>query len=149
MTLGGVHHSRNSDDWSTPPEFYAELNKEFAFDFDPCPIAHTFDGLSIPWFGSIFCNPPYSGVKAWMKKAHEELDAGRAHTIVFLVFARTDTAWFHDYVLARGGEVRFVRGRLRFSGINKKGKWVNDAAPTPSIVVVFKKKLLNTPSFSG
>ena len=37
----------HSDNWETPKDFYNELNKEFNFDFDPCPLNSSFDGLSI------------------------------------------------------------------------------------------------------
>ena len=39
----------HKDDWATPTEFYKELDKEFSFNFDPCPFMHDsmiviFDG---------------------------------------------------------------------------------------------------------
>jgi hypothetical protein len=54
-----------SDNWETPKYFYEELDKEFHFDFDPCPlnegdIAPDKDGLLIEWGQSNFINPPYS-----------------------------------------------------------------------------------------
>jgi hypothetical protein len=39
----------NSDHWETPEYLYRELDKEFQFDFDPCPLNATFDGISIEW----------------------------------------------------------------------------------------------------
>jgi len=44
---------KNHDNWGTPKEFYDELDKEFHFDFDPCPLNHTFDGLTCEWGGRI------------------------------------------------------------------------------------------------
>lgn len=61
-----------------------------------------------------------------------ELDHSCAKSVVFLLPARTDTAWFHDLVLPHASEIRFIRGRLHFSGHK-------NAAPFPSMVVVFKK----------
>jgi hypothetical protein len=56
-------------------------------------------------------NPPYGrSIGKWMRKAHESALAGA--TIVCLVPARTDTAWWHDYAMR--GEVEFIRGRLKF-----------------------------------
>jgi site-specific DNA-methyltransferase (adenine-specific) len=43
--------------------------------------------------------------------------------------ARVDTAWWHD--VAACGEVRFLRGRVRFGG-------TRSGAPFPSAVVVFR-----------
>jgi site-specific DNA-methyltransferase (adenine-specific) len=65
-----------------------------------------------------------------MKKAYESSLAGA--TVVCLVPARTDTAWWHDYAMQ--GEIRFLRGRLKFVGRNGVG----DAAPFPSAVVIFQ-----------
>jgi len=50
----------HSDNWATPKEFYNQLNKEFNFDFDPCPLHSTFDGLKTEWGKVNFVNPPYS-----------------------------------------------------------------------------------------
>ena len=50
-----------------------------------------------------------------------------------LLPARTDTRWFHDYILGRA-EIRFVRGRLKFGG-------TKNSAPFPSMVVVFQPKM--------
>jgi site-specific DNA-methyltransferase (adenine-specific) len=58
-----------------------------------------------------------------------EGDLGK--TVVFLLPARTDTRWFHDFVLPRAAEIRFIRGRLKFGGSK-------NAAPFPSMVVVFR-----------
>ena len=50
----------NHDNWKTPKDFYGPLNAIFDFDFDPCPLNSTFDGLSIEWGQRNFVNPPYS-----------------------------------------------------------------------------------------
>ena len=84
------------------------------------------DGLKQEWTGVCWCNPPYGRkIGQWVKKAAES-DA----TVVMLIHARTDTAWFHDYIYGKA-EIRFVRGRLRFGGSK-----IN--APFPSMVVVFR-----------
>ena len=90
--------SHKSDDWSTPKDLYEALNEEFHFTFDPCPLRSEFDGLDIPWIGSIFVNPPYSNIKSFLSKGANELHEGNAKVIVYLVPARTDTKWFHEYV---------------------------------------------------
>lgn len=128
--------SKNHDNWATPKSFYEELDKEFNFTMDPCPLNSKVDGLKVPWNGSVFVNPPYSNVIDWFKKAHEEID--NCDVIVFLVFANTDTKWFHDYVYNKA-EIRFIRGRLKFGGVNKDGVVVNNSAMRPSMLVIFKK----------
>lgn len=128
--------SKKTDHWQTPPELYKKLNEEFRFSFDPCPLKPEVDGLTLPWFGNIFVNPPYSQVKKWLQKAHEELDNGNAKVIVFLTFANTDTAWFHDFVLDRA-EIRFIRGRLKF--LDRDGNKQNSAM-RPSMLTIFRGK---------
>ena len=118
----------HSDNWATPPAFYAELNKEFKFDFDPCPLNHDitlWDGLEIEWRQSNFANPPYSQAlkEAFVKKAIVE--AAKGKTCVLLLPVSTSTRLFHDVIQPNAKEIRFVRGRLPFIGINTKGQYVN------------------------
>lgn len=126
--------------WETPQDLYDELDREFHFGIDVCALPENAkcpnfftpkdDGLSQKWggHGTIWCNPPYGReIRDWVKKAWEESEAGAR--VVMLLPARTDAAWFHDYCL-RGGEVRFLRGRLKFGGAKHN-------APFPSMVVVF------------
>lgn len=111
--------SSKSDDWETPKHLYDQLNAEFHFDFDPCPLHSTFDGLECVWGRRVFVNPPYSKVALFLKKAWEEIEAGHSDVIVFLVFSKTDTKWFHRYIYHRS-EIRFIQGRLTFTNNNAK-----------------------------
>ena len=45
--------------WSTPAELYADLDGEFHFNDDPCPLHSQEDGLSRAWGSRTYCNPPY------------------------------------------------------------------------------------------
>jgi hypothetical protein len=128
--LNPVVFSSKSDHWYTPPEFYAALHEEFGFTFDPCPLMSDESGLLKAWSGRVFCNPPYSKIPEFIKRALWHLHTGAVELAVFLIPARTDTAWFHDFIYGKA-EVRFVRGRLKFGG---KG-----SAPFPSMVVVFRE----------
>ena len=116
--------------WKTPKAFYQALDAEFRFDFDPCPPKPDFDGLSIEWGAVNFVNPPYSQVARWVKKGYQESVKGK--TVVFLIPSRTDTRWWHEYVMA-AKEIRFIKGRLIFEGSKFN-------APFPSCVVIFKSK---------
>jgi hypothetical protein len=123
--------SSASDRWATPGEVFAELDREFAFDFDPCPLDGQGDGLAplfCDWKGKrVFCNPPYGrGMGEWLKRGRE------ADVAVFLIPARTDTRWFHNIVLPHASEIRFLKGRLKFGGSK-------NSAPFPSMVVVFRR----------
>lgn len=77
----------------------------------------------------MFCNPPYGReLPRWVRKCYEESRKGAL--VVMLIPARTDTAYFHDYIYHKAKEVRFIRGRLHFNGHR-------NAAPFPSMVVIF------------
>jgi len=135
--MANVHFESQTCEWSTPQALFDKLDREFGFTLDPCStdenakcIKHytrADDGLSQRWKGHIvFMNPPYGReIAKWIEKAWRE---SKAATIVCLVPARTDTAWWHDYCMK--GEIRFIRGRLKFSG----NKW---NAPFPSAIVIF------------
>jgi len=118
-----------SQHWATPKDLYTVLDKEFHFNDDPCPLHSVIDGLYRDWGSSTFLNPPYGHViTVWLKKAYNESLKGK--TIVCLLPSRTDTKWWHDYVM-EAQEIRFLRGRLKFGD-------AKNSAPFPSVVVVFR-----------
>ena len=128
----------NIDDWATPDYFYNELNKEFDFNFDPCPLFSTFDGLIIEWKERNFINPPYSQKlkEAFVKKAVEESKKGKL--CVCLIPVSTSTKLFHDVIKPNANEIRFIRGRIKFVGINTFGVRVSEKVGMhDSMVVVF------------
>ena len=132
--------SSATDLWETPQDFFDRLNAKFRFTLDPCSDGANAkcskyytpkeNGLIQDWSGErVFMNPPYGRVICdWIRKAYEE--GMKPNTLVVaLIPARTDTKYWHDYVM-RAKEIRFVRGRLKF------GDGAN-SAPFPSAVVVF------------
>ena len=136
-----VMFSSATDLWETPQEFFDELNNEFHFELDVCALPENakcavyytpeMDGLSQPWYGRCWCNPPYGRtVGSWVEKAAQAAETGA--TVVMLLPARTDTAWFHRYIYGKA-EMRFIRGRLKFGG-------AKNGAPFPSMIVVFYPK---------
>lgn len=135
--------SCKTDQWETPQDFFEQLDNEFHFTLDPCAdetnhkcekyFTKEQDGLAQDWSGEIvFCNPPYGRkVGKWVQKCFQEVYSGGCKCAVLLLFANTDTKWFHDWIYHKA-EVRFIKGRLKFGG----GR-VN--SPKPSMVVIFKK----------
>lgn len=126
-------------DWATPIDFFNRLDAEFGFTLDACAGANNNkverffsvgdDGLSAPWEGVVWCNPPYGkDIHRWVTKGLSE--AARGATVVMLVPARTDTRWWHEAVMF-ADEIRLVRGRITFVGASAP-------APFPSAVVVFR-----------
>jgi len=117
--------------WATPMALYRTLDAEFNFNDDPCPLIPESDGLSRSWGDRTFCNPPYGkAIGLWLKKAYQE--SHQAKLVVCLIPSRTDTQWWHDYVM-KAEEIRFIRGRLKFGGSQ-------NSAPFPSAIVIFNKK---------
>ena len=132
-------------DWETPAWLFERLDAEFRFTLDAAASADNAkcarflgpgsniaaDALGAAWAEeTVWLNPPYGrGLGAWMEKAARSRAAGA--TVVCLLPARTDTAWFHGQVLAQAQEVRFIRGRLKFGG-SRSG------APFPSILAVYR-----------
>jgi site-specific DNA-methyltransferase (adenine-specific) len=117
----------------TPNGFYNQLNEEFNFDFDPCPLNSSFDGLSINWGKRCYINPPYGkAIRRWLEKALLEIDKNNTQLAVFLLPANTDVKWFHEIVLPRALEIRFIKGRLKFGEHN-------NSAPFASMVIIFKQ----------
>ena len=134
-----VHFKHETTLWSTPQGLFDALDAEFHFTTDVCAdasnakCAHYFspaqDGLRQRWEGTVWCNPPYGAeISRWVQKAFEASLYGA--TVVCLLPARTDTRWWHQYVLPFA-EIRYLPGRQRF------GEGGN-SAPFPSAVVVFR-----------
>lgn len=138
-----VMFSSRSDEWETPQAFFDELNREFQFTLDPCADKYNHkcqayytkeqNGLMQDWEGErVFCNPPYGReIDKWVKKSFYE-SRKKNTLVVMLIPARTDTKYFHEFIYGKA-EIRFIRGRLKF------GKAKN-AAPFPSMVVIFRKE---------
>ena len=138
MTLNAGLFTSLTPHWATPQGLYKQLDAEFHFDFDPCPLHTAFDGLAIEWGMCNYVNPPYGRMLGlWLKKAVEESRKGK--TIVMLLPSRTDTKWFHDYVLPCAKEIRFIRGRIKFENAEREREsHYSQGAPFPSCIVIFK-----------
>jgi len=139
----------HKDDWTTPKDLYDKLNKEFKFDFDPCPLNSTFDGLSIEWGNSNFVNPPYSKKlkELFVMKAIEESLKGKM--CVLLLPVSTSTKLFHNYILPFMQQLRFIKGRVKFEGVNTFGVKVNNKVPMhDSMLVIFNSKSKSNYVFS-
>jgi site-specific DNA-methyltransferase (adenine-specific) len=126
-------------EWPTPDTLWCPLNEEFGFTLDVAAtnentkclqfFTKADDGLAQPWQGVCWMNPPYGReLSKWVKKAVEEQKNGV--TTVCLIPARTNTGWWHDFVIPHA-EVRFVRGRPKFGNANQGLPW-------PLAILIFK-----------
>ena len=132
--------SSRSEEWGTPQDLFDYLDGMFHFDLDAAAsvgnakcskyYSKDDDALLQDWVGRVWLNPPYGKqIYWWMKKAYESVNA---ECVVVLVHARTDTKWWHDWVM-RASEVWFIEGRLKF--VRDDG--VANSATFPSVLVVF------------
>lgn len=143
MTMGSHQSTRNETDaWLTPPEIIHALG---SFDLDPCcpetmpwrtareMLSKRDDGLSSGWEGRVFLNPPYSTeARTWLKKLAKH-DNGIA-----LIFARTETAWFHDTVWRKAEAILFLKGRIHFH--HPDGTKAKANAGAPSCLIAYGRE---------
>ena len=141
--IGGHHSARaKKDEWLTPPEIIESLG---VFDLDPCsPIERPWDmaanhytieddGLSQPWHGRVWCNPPYGRETGkWLNKCAEHGNA------TALIFARTETADWQSHVWSKAHSVLFLFGRLYFYHVTGERAANNSGAP--SALVAFDRE---------
>ena len=134
-----VHFSSDSEEWYTPPEIVDRAVQTLGqIDLDPCSnggespnipaethLTKADDGLSQPWHGCVWMNPPYGRVLSdWIGHCCTEYEAGRVSEALVLVPSRTDTEWFRRM---KAHPRCFLWGRLKFSGHE-------NSAPFPSMV---------------
>jgi phage N-6-adenine-methyltransferase len=124
--------SKASDCWYTPPEIITLIQKSLqGITLDPCAddgkhvescyhLTVADDGLSHPWFGRVFMNPPYSCPGVWIAKLQEEFSLGRVEEAIALVPVATDTKWFHP--LISSNLICFWKGRIKFLDVNYQPK---------------------------
>lgn len=141
--------SSASAEWPTPDAYFKQIEAEFGpFDLDPAATAENAkackfyteeeDGLKQPWFGRVWVNCPYgrNATKKWVDKAVRSTanipGEACADLVVMLLPARTDTVWWHLFVLPFASEIRFIKGRLRFGD-------AKNSAPFPSVLVIFRR----------
>ena len=126
-------------EWLTPPEIIRALGR---FDLDPCAPRHrpwptarchytvAEDGLRQAWFGRVWLNPPYGReTPRWLARLAEHGNG------VALIFARTETRMFFQYIWAAAQAVLFLRGRLTF--YNPDGSRPGNSGGAPSCLVAY------------
>lgn len=134
-----VMTSSKSDIWGTPEALFNRLNTEFNFTLDPCANAENAkcpkyyteadNGLEQDWTGeTVFCNPPYSDIQAWIRKA----STSGARTVVMLIPARVETKYWFDNIWYDASEILFIKGRLKFVA-----EGVKDSAPFPTALILY------------
>tara|TARA_Y100000361_G_scaffold152627_1_gene172517 strand:+ start:2148 stop:2630 length:483 start_codon:yes stop_codon:yes gene_type:complete len=137
-----VLYDSKEQTWATPQALFDKLDEEFNFELDAaaselnakCEVYLTEEqnALDLDWSKyasrSVWLNPPYGrAIGKWIRKAYMESTKGLC--VVCLVFARTDTRWFHRWAM-KAQEIRFIPGRITFGN-------AANSAPAPSCVLIF------------
>jgi len=127
MTDLSLHFSSAREDWITPRPIFETRHAEHCFDVDLA--AHSLNhrlpryfgqggehsnALVVPWAQLRgWLNPPYGrGLGRWLAKAAR--DAKRGGLVDMLNPARTDTRWWHRWVMRKARRVQLVEGRIVF-----------------------------------
>ena len=131
--------------WLTPPNI---INVLGSFDLDPCcppsmpwqtatqMVCRPDDGLAVDWTGKrVWCNPPYGreSLPFLRKMAENRIEGGG----ILLVFARTDTAAWQEWIFPYAAGILFMRGRLRF---HRPDGSPGDTATAPSALVAYTEQ---------
>lgn len=139
--LTGHHkpYEGDTNEWLTPKNILAALGK---FELDPCsPVDRTWDtakkhynkvdnGLIRPWKGRVWMNPPYGPhTKHWLAKMKEHNNG------IVLIFSRTETRMFFDYVWDQCSAILFLGGRLRF--LSADGTTADNNAGCGSVLIAY------------
>lgn len=140
------------DDRALPPSDFEPLNERFRFTVDAassienrkCERHWTKEdnGLEQSCAGErVYCNPPYSDIMPWIRKAWRERNA---ELVVMLLPAnRTEQRWWQDGVEPfrdRTGSVlriEFLPGRLRFLKAGQKTIKPNERPPFGCVLCIW------------
>lgn len=136
--------TKPKQDWETPDWLFRKLDEEFHFTLDGAAneenskcewfIGEAEDARKVEWGKDevVFFNPPYGRggmLNGWLSHAVEQKEKGTVS--VWVLPASSDTHWWHDYIMAGGAEIRYIDGRLHFSGTNRSAWMAN-------VVVIFR-----------
>lgn len=149
----GSHQASRSmnEEWLTPPDILEALGP---FDLDPCaPIVRPWpmakehydisqDGLSLPWHGFVWCNPPYGRHNiVWLERMAEYGNG------IALIFARTETAMFYKHVWPAATSLLFLHGRLHFHYVD--GSRAKGNCGGPSVLIAYGEEASSRLQTSG
>ena len=130
-----VHFSSEKQTWETPQDFFDKVNDIFNFTLDACAEDNTAkvsnyftvedDALTKDWKGVVWCNPPYGKIaELWLQRMAIHNNG------IALIFARTETEMFFNFVWDRATSLLFIKGRLHFHYVSGEKAKANSGAPS-------------------
>lgn len=147
--VGARGVSESIDERWTPADLYREYDARFHFTLDVAATAENAktaqfydiasDGLRSPWWGSVWCNPPYSALEDWVQKAHAEREGCRA-IVMLLPANRTEQPFWQKYIEPYRDNGAWLRtefiARRRNFGSPDGSRW-NSSPPFGLVAVIF------------
>lgn len=137
-----INRDKTTTTWLTPPDIIKSLGE---FDLDPCTpefmpwetakkrYTEKDDGLTQPWEGRVWMNPPYGkDMDLWLEKMATHNNG------IVLVFNRTETNQFHNWVFPKADGILFKKGRIHF--LNNEGKKVGNGSGCGSVFIAYGKE---------
>lgn len=147
----------STDDRATVAEVFDPINAEFGpFTIDVAAAEHNkkcerfysaqVDGLAQRWDDEVvWCNPPYSSIEPWVRKAWHETHRGRCRRVVLLLPSnRTEQRWWQELVepyrdrLRTRMATRFLPGRPRFLAPGQHTIAADERPPFGLVLVVIE-----------
>ena len=143
MGIGNNEFKSKSEEYATPLDIVNPLIKEFDLQLDVCATKENAkcgsfftkedDALKQDWLFNFWMNPPFGrNLGKWVEKAYTE---SKKHEVigVLILPVRSNTNWWHKYIIDTKAEVRFLRGEIKF-GDCKRGLW------NPFAIIIFNGK---------
>ena len=147
MGIDNNSFKSKSEEYETPNEIFKPLQKEFNLRLDVCAnddnakcqiyITKEMDALSSDWNYNFWMNPPFGrDLKKWVQKAYEESKKNKVNGVLILP-VRSNTNWWHKYIIETKAEVRFLKGETKFVG-HERGLWL------PFAIIIYKNSLITS-----
>jgi len=142
------------DDRTIHPAHFLTFSERFGeFTLDVAAAAHNTrcaryfdadsDGLRQSWAGElVWCNPPYSSIEPWVRKAWQEAPGTRG-IVMLLPANRTEQRWWQRLVEplrdrpGSGLTVEFLPGRMRFLRPGQEEIGPNERPPFGCCLLIF------------
>lgn len=146
--------SEDADEVATKPELWRPLADAMdGFDLDPAsgaepvPIAidrytEADDGLTSPWYGTVFLNPPFSDKYPWYERLATHYQAGDIDAAVAIATHDFSADWYQDH-FSTADVIGRLNGRDWFTAPGSSPTFATQVGiwnPTPDAIDTLRAK---------